>query len=86
MGRLKKDHSGWSTAGKWIKYQYPKIDEDSQMNHHRKNTKKWCKGRRGIPHEYELIEKNKFLDWFWVVEKCKNCGKQNYKSLKKKPL
>lgn len=85
MGRLKKDHSGYGTYGKWVKYQYPKINEYPKLNHRRKNTKKWCKGRKGINHEYELIEKSKFLDWVWIVEKCKNCGKQNYKSLKKNP-
>ena len=27
MERLKKDHSGWSSSGKWLKYQQPQIEE-----------------------------------------------------------
>ncbi len=79
MGRLKKDHSGYSTSGKWLKYQYPKIEETPMPGKHKKNTRKWCKGRTGILHDFELIEKNKFLDWTWTIYKCKNCGKQKYR-------
>lgn len=79
MGRLKKDHDGWKSAGLWLKYQYPKIEEEPRTTHKKKNTRKWCKGRKGVEHDYELVEKHKFLDWSWKIYKCINCGKQKYR-------
>jgi len=77
MGRIKKEHDGWKSSGLWLRFQYPKInDDENQITHKRKNTRKWCKGRVGVPHEKELVKKTNFLDWHWTEYRCKNCGKK----------
>lgn len=75
MGRLKKDHSNYKTSGLWKKYQYPKVEE-RYIHKSSKNTKKWCKGKIGKKHQYELVEEHDFLDWSWKIYKCKVCGKK----------
>ena len=77
MGRLKKDHSGWKTSGKWKKYQYPKIDETPRRVKKSKDTRKWCKGKFGVKHDYELIQDS---DWR-KIPICKNCKKQDYRGV-----
>lgn len=74
MGRLKKDHSGYAASGKWKKYQYPKIDETPRKGKKSKNTRKWCKGKFGVKHDYELVQKYKWQK----IPICKNCKKQDY--------
>lgn len=80
MGRLKRDHDGWSSSGKWLKYKYPKVDDEQpRIVHKKKNTRKWCKGREGVIHDLQLIERSSFLQWSWKLYKCTNCGKKVYR-------
>lgn len=45
----------------------------------RKNTRKWCRGKKGVKHETEWITWNAFkrVSYLggWEIEVCKNCGK-----------
>jgi len=77
MGRLKKDHSNYKTSGLWKKYQYPKIEETPRRGKKSKNTRKWCKGKVGVKHDYELVQKH---DWM-KIPVCKKCKKQDYRGV-----
>lgn len=82
MGRLKKDHTGWRTSGLWLKYKFPTINEYLPRLKRKKDTKKWCKGKKGIKHSYKLmIPKNDtaVLMGYRKVPICTNCGRQDYK-------
>lgn len=84
MGRLKKDHSGWKSHGKWLKYQHPKIEEVPKQGKKSKNTRKWCKGKVGVKHDYELsIPRNDHMAirGFRKLPICNNCGKQDYRGV-----
>lgn len=81
MGRIKKDHSNWKTMGLWKRFQYPKVEEESKKPKSKKNTKKWCKGKVGVKHDYKLeIPQNdpESIRGFRKVPICTNCRRQDY--------
>jgi hypothetical protein len=79
MATLKDDNSNWK-AGSLIRRDFRHVKDEPDIPKHRrkrKNRKKWCKGREGIPHvpggwvpdphwNYETIQ----------VKICENCGKR----------
>lgn len=83
MGRLKKDHSGWSTSGKWLKLQseLKKFDEPKYKS--KKDTNKWCRGKTGKTHNlvrYKPLVYRWYTDSYsYVRTKCLECGKEMYK-------
>ena len=85
MGRLKRDHSGWGTHGKWLKYQSPKVDERPVKRSSKKDTNKWCRGKVGVEHQYHRYQSKRYqwpqdhYVWDWVKSKCVECGKVTYK-------
>ncbi len=79
MGRLKKDHSGWSTSGKWLKYQEPSIVERTPTyRKKKKDTNRWCRGKSGQRHNYVLVEKYESKLFSWNKRVCSNCGKKKW--------
>ncbi len=83
MGRLKKDHSGWSTSGKWLKYQQPTIAEQpAKGKNKKKDTNKWCRGKVGVEHEWHTYNKKRYNwevdDYVWPYKeiKCVVCRKE----------
>lgn len=79
MGRLKKDHTGWRTSGLWTKYQKPNVGDDTfnTIKSKYKNTRKWCKGKVGVEHNYQLVERHE--GWLsFCQSKCVSCGKKKW--------
>lgn len=99
MGRLKKDHSGWHTSGLWLKYKEPTVEEQQPRHKSKKNTREWCRGKKGQPHElirvfYRTHGNGKYFDWgYWngrlfkyTETVCTNCGKRFWNKNKGIPL
>ena len=84
MGRLKQDHSGWSTHGKWLKYQQPTISEKPLAGKSRKDTNKWCKGKVGVEHTWHRYQYKRWNDErlaftrAYIKIKCIKCRKEKY--------
>lgn len=52
---------------------------DEVMPHRsRKNRRKWCKGRKGVPHiwRHHRYVVGKYLNWDIHTDACVVCGKQ----------
>ena len=82
MGRLKRDHSGWGTTGKWLKYQEPTYPEKKYSGKSKKDTNKWCRGKVGVPHEWHSYQ-DKIICWLeeryfpsYTKIVCINCKKK----------
>lgn len=84
MGRLKRDHSGWSTSGKWLKYQQPTIKEKTPSGRTKKDTNKWCRGKVGTEHAWHRYQRRHYnwdLDKYispYIEIKCVECRKEKY--------
>lgn len=76
MGRLKKDHSGYKTSGLWAKYKYPQVNEGIRQPKPSKDTRRWCKGKVGLKHSYELVERHKGHWYSFSLYRCASCGKK----------
>lgn len=46
--------------------------------HQTKNTKKWCKGKVGRPHQWQRSEKTYFGRFVTVMWTCSQCSKQHH--------
>jgi hypothetical protein len=87
MGRLKRDHSGWSTSGKWLKYQQPKINEQPVKGKSKKDTRRWCRGKVGVEHDFHQTVRFTFFDEKYYNTKCVECRKEvSKKRVKSYPL
>lgn len=86
MGRLKKDHSGYSSHGKWLKYQFDSTGTPVTRVKSKKDTVHWCKGKVGAEHVWHKWQERQWDDELFKYAKtyvdilCKNCGKK--KSIK----
>ena len=79
MARLKRDHSGWSSHGLYLKYQQPKVDETVHSKKTKKNTRKWCRGKVGVEHKLERYFWR--YGWAskrstWIRSRCTECRKE----------
>lgn len=84
MGRLKKEHGGWRTHGLWLKYQSPKVNEQPIKAKSKKDTNKWCRGKKGVEHNWHRYQGRQY-DWRvddyvspYVEIKCLECRKEKY--------
>lgn len=84
MGRLKRDHTGYSSSGLWLKYQRPGINERSVAPKSKKDTNKWCRGKVGREHNWHRFQE---MRWSWSEEDyispyiaihCVVCDKEKY--------
>lgn len=79
--RLKEDTTSWKAQGLKIKL---KLIPAAPKHHAKKNTRKWCKGKVGVEHDYELQippNESKTIAGFRMVPICKNCGRQDYRGV-----
>lgn len=77
--RLKKDHNSYRASG-IIKRDF-KHDESQPIRenfHKKKNTRRWCKGKVGIEHDYKKAIKWQIGNHKYYVSKCIHCGKERY--------
>lgn len=82
MARLRKEHDSYKASGKWIKNKYPSLYDFVTRNKAKKDTKKWCKGKVGVAHEYELIipkNESRTIRGFRKIPTCKNCLRQDFR-------
>lgn len=87
MGRLKKDHGGYRTSGLWTKYQQPTVHDTPLKPRAKKDTKKWCRGKVGVPHEFHQRIWFCWLDEVHYRTVCVNCRKEvSKKRVKSYPL
>lgn len=91
MAQLKRNHGGYRSHGLWSKYQQPAINEKPAKSKAKKDTVKWCRGKKGTEHELRRF----FVyvsGWDWRRKtsrthcKCINCGKEFYGKHKEVPL
>jgi hypothetical protein len=45
---------------------------------HKKDTKRWCRGKVGREHDYEFIERAGRGRWAWREYRCKGCQRKKY--------
>lgn len=85
--RLKEDRSNWRASNIIRKVQL--IPDEPVRIHHRKNTKKWCRGKVGVEHQWaeETLKYdfgkytfNSMRDWKVYEQICKICGKEKTRS------
>lgn len=84
MARISQDDDSWKAGG--IKRRdFRSVRNGPEVPKHgkKKNTKKWCRGQVGKLHDTEVkpwkslsFYRDPFNRPVWVVDKCKNCGKE----------
>ena len=78
MGRLKKDHSGYSSHGLWKKYNALAAPEPLGHVKSKKDTRRWCKGKKGVEH---ALQRRFYYSWggkrtSWIRTHCTVCQKE----------
>lgn len=74
--RLKEDTSSWHSSS-IIKRDFRHNPEvASRKPRSKKDTKRWCRGKVGVKHVFQLIERAEFKVFAWNTNKCVNCGKK----------
>lgn len=56
--------------------------DQSSTGNKKRNTKRWCKGKRGVEHQYEPFTKHYNLGWAkfnFKYLKCAKCGREEWK-------
>lgn len=76
MGRLKKEHGGYRTSGLWEKYK--PLGETVRKPRAKKDTKKWCRGKVGVKHQFYTVEEHTGCRYIWIQGRCVNCGKKQW--------
>lgn len=74
--RLKEDKSNWK-ASNIIRKTRLWLDEAKHIGR-RKNTRKWCRGKVGIAHQFVTTESHKLWNLVWHIERCRGCGKKKH--------
>jgi hypothetical protein len=46
----------------------------------KKNTKRWCKGKAGRAHDYQIAKKYRGSWFSYDVWVCSNCGKKDWRT------
>jgi hypothetical protein len=77
MGRIKKDHTGYTTMSLWKKYKYPEVFEKLKPKT-KKDTKRWCRGKVGVEHDYDLTEEYESVTFGRILQtfRCRQCGRK----------
>lgn len=82
--RLKESKDNWKASNILRKLA---VSPESPKARSRKNTRKWCKGKKGVEHDVYLVEAYQPEWWFrkemWCSWECKTCGKQWYTTLQR---
>lgn len=77
--RLKEDSSNWKASN--VLRKVTEIPEEVPRRMKKKDTNKWCKGKVGVKHKYELISESKFHRLTWSEYRCTVCRKKHLKSM-----
>jgi formylmethanofuran dehydrogenase subunit E len=81
--RIKKDKTNWDASNVLRKVTEP---PERPSNHSRKNTKKWCKGKPGVEHDYQLYKTERFKwspnnpERLFIHWRCGSCGKREFEA------
>ena len=84
MARIKRDHSGYRTAGIFKKYQQPSVTERN-LTKSKKDTVKWCGGKTGKEHQLIRYFERPWSSfdtpgtYKYVKCKCQVCKKQFFR-------
>jgi len=81
--------SKWSNkewAGRSLRRpQYAREDDKPAKHRTKKNTRKWCKGKPGVEHQWDWGIDSRFLGYPWAtrdsrhyINTCTVCGKHNH--------
>lgn len=71
--RLKEDNSNYKASN--VKRKLVQTPEASRHKS-KKNTRRWCKGKVGTPHDFDITKIQRLVGRFmWIKWNCKNCGK-----------
>ncbi len=79
--RLKEDSSNWKASNIIRKVKQP---PSVPIKRSRKDTKRWCKGKAGVEHEYEMRvppNDSTAIRGFRRVPICINCSRQDYRGV-----
>lgn len=84
--RLKEGKSNYRASNLISKLQ---IVPESAYYHSKKDTRRWCKGKSGVLHDYQLVRSVKLsavphfgqLNWRLLTFLCSNCNRKEYQSL-----
>lgn len=76
MARVKKDKTGWRSHGIWLRDFV--IHPEKQKRGNKKDTKKWCRGKKGREHEYKRAKKILYSIITRNMMKCIKCGKEKF--------
>lgn len=81
--RLKEQTSNWN-AGGIQRRDYRHTSVDGVTKHKaKKNTKRWCRGKVGVEHEFEnIIPQNMRTFAYMKMDVCKNCKYHSSKNMK----
>lgn len=78
--RLKEDKKSWRVSAILKRDFKHDSSEPSRIRYRsKKDTKRWCRGKVGIEHDYRIKEKKKFLDWSWETHVCSKCKRKEIK-------
>ncbi len=81
--RIRKDKSNYRASG--ILRKLTPMPETVKPRS-KKDTKRWCKGKPGREHQYDIVKIDRFTwarSFVWIDWKCKNCGRRDYQSFKR---
>lgn len=83
--RLKEDSSSYKAESvKRKEFRHSPVEESVKKRISKKDTRKWCKGIEGREHKWEMRRPKNETIWrvpFRRLNVCKNCGKQDYRSV-----
>lgn len=77
--RLKENKDNWNASGLIRKLSIPPVEVKAKA---RKNTRKWCKGREGVPHDYDLANLEAYTFYpvggcsVWLEYRCQGCQRK----------
>lgn len=74
--RLKEDKDSWNASN--IIRKTVEVPEEPKKKPARKNTRRWCKGKRGVEHQFELFDEYRVAGWGIKIESCTKCGKKRW--------
>lgn len=88
--RIKKVSNNYRSSG--IKHRDNRHDptEPALERRSKKSTRRWCKGKVGVEHDYQEATKPVFngndYRWVWQLKKCTRCGKQYHMGITKEKI
>ncbi len=78
MARVSKDDTSWKAGNVKRRDKRSVISGPEVVKHQSsKDTRRWCRGKKGVPHTPEWKNKNSFSGkLLWRIKTCAKCGKK----------